>query len=40
MSTAVAKNLMADMKLFGMLGAFEQSAESQREWLTWSQTLI
>ena len=25
MSTAVAKNLMADMKLFGMLGAFEQS---------------
>ena len=25
MSTAVAKNLMADMKLFGMLGVFEQS---------------
>jgi hypothetical protein len=25
MSTAIAKNLMAEMKLLGMLGAFEQA---------------
>ena len=40
MSTAVAKNLMADMKLFGMLGAFEQSiADATRDQTSYTELL-
>jgi IstB-like ATP binding protein len=40
MSTAVAKNLMADMKLFGMLGAFEQSiSDATRDQTSYTELL-
>jgi hypothetical protein len=40
MSTAIAKNLMADMKLLGMFGAFEQSVvDATRDQTSYSEFL-